>query len=501
MRSAYVVALYGFLVFPTIVIAEDWPMGGRTRDRNPVSLEKGAPVDWQMKTEDHTPRNIRWSVATSGYAFGGPVVANGMIWVGASNSRNPHESTVTDDRGVLACYRAADGKFLYQYTAPRLEKYTNDWPMNGLSGSPIIEGDNLWFITNRREVVCLDIAPLRRGDGPAKERWKYDLIAAQGVVPSSPQIHTHNTLGSLAMHDDLLFVPTGNGVAFDHPSAHTIKAPQAPALVCLRKETGALVWKDSSAGKLGYSGHHASPLVIEIAGQAQVIHPQADGWVRSYDVRTGKIVWTFDTNFKSGKWAWSGEKNVNNVVTATPVFADGRVYFAQGREHEFSGRYGRLFCIDPSKRGDISREVVDGIGAAGTVAAKANPNSGLIWEFAASSVDDRQRLQETGASAAVADGLVIVPDNSGLVHCFDAASGRRYWQHEATAGLFGDPLIVDGKIYVVGDDGYVAILKLAKTKELIATMEMDEWIVAPPIFSNGTLYILTMHTLHAIRKP
>lgn len=474
--------------------AEDWPMRGRSRDHNPVSLEQGAPLDWQIHSDEHKPRNIRWSVSTSGYAFGGPVVANGLVWSGGSNS-NPLVPSVNGDRGVLACFRESDGKFLYQYTASRLAKYTNDWPMNGLSGSPLIERGRLWFITNRREVVCLDIAALQRGDGPAKELWKYDLVAEHGVVPASPQIHWHDTVGSVAIHNDLLFVPTGNGVAVDHPGATKIKAPQSPAIVCLRKDDGMLVWKDHSAGDTGYGGHHASPLVVETSGEVQVIHPQADGWVRSYAAECGKLVWQFDTNYKEGKWDWTSHERSKSVVTATPVFADGRVYFAQGRDHEFRKKFGRMFCIDPTRRGDISPELDDGQGR-----GKPNPNSGLIWEFTNQTGDPSARLEETNASAAVAAGLVIIPDASGKVHCLDAITGHRYWAHDLSAQVFGDPLIVDRKIYVGDDNGNVTVFKLSKTLELLATREMNQQIISPPVFANKTLYIQTMSTLHAIQE-
>ena len=59
-----------------------------------------------------------------------------------------------------------------------------------------------------------------------------------------------------------------------------------------------MVWKDASPGKEMMYDHFASPLVVESAGKGQVIHPQADGWVRSFDAATGKLIWKFDTNAK-----------------------------------------------------------------------------------------------------------------------------------------------------------------------------------------------------------
>ena len=190
----------------SVAHAADWPMGGRNATRNPVSPEKAVPTDWQIKDDDHQARNILWSVRVGTRAIGGPVVANGLVWVGTNNDE-PLEQAIKGDRGVLACFRESDGKFLYQYTAPRLVPgSTADWPGSGSSGSPVIEGDRLWFITNRREVVCLDTRPLTRGEGPAKEVWKYDLMKEQGVFPNSPMIPGHNNLGSMTIYKELLFV-------------------------------------------------------------------------------------------------------------------------------------------------------------------------------------------------------------------------------------------------------------------------------------------------------
>jgi len=153
-------------------------------------------------------------------------------------------------------------------------------------------------------------------------------------------------VGSPAIYKDLLFVPTGNGVDADHPGAVKVRAPEAPSPVCLNKRTEKVVWKDNSPGKEGYGGNHASPLIVDIAGKVQVIHPQADGWVRSFEALTGKLVWKFDSNRKEAKWDWlDNQGTARHVVVATPVYAEKYVYFGAGREAaKPSSRYFRGGC-------------------------------------------------------------------------------------------------------------------------------------------------------------
>ena len=68
---------------------------------------------------------------------------------------------------------------------------------------------------------------------------------------------------------------------------------------------------------------------------------------------------------------------------ATPVSAGGRVYVSLGRFPEACTGDGRLCCLDPTRRGDISAAVRDPAGK-----SKPNPNSGLVWEFARPAAKD-----------------------------------------------------------------------------------------------------------------
>jgi hypothetical protein len=248
----------GILVYlmPVVAYGSDWTMGGRALDRNPVSPEKSPPTEWHTGDDKTPPKNIRWLAKVGTRAIGGPVVANGLVWVG-TNNEEPLDPDVKGDRGVYACFRGSDGKFLYQYASPRLEldKMIADWPGSGSGGSPVTETDRVWFVTNRREVVCLDTKPLSDGRGPARVVWKYDLVNELGVFPNSPMIPSTNNVGSPAVYKDWLYVPTGNGVDVDHPGAKRVRAPKAPSFVCFDKSTGKVVWKDNSPGKEGYGGH------------------------------------------------------------------------------------------------------------------------------------------------------------------------------------------------------------------------------------------------------
>ncbi len=86
-----------------------------------------------------------------------------------------------------------------------------------------------------------------------------------------------------------------------------------------------------------------------------------DGWVYSFDPQGDgdgkpKLLWKFDANPKDSKWVLGGRGTRNNII-ATPVVYDGKVYVAVGQDPEHGEGIGHLWCIDPTKRGDVSPEL------------------------------------------------------------------------------------------------------------------------------------------------
>ena len=68
------------------------------------------------------------------------------------------------------------------------------WP--ACAGPPLIEGDRLYLVSNRAEVICFDIGPLLRSkenetrtpDDDPHVLWKLDMIAELGILPRGPMM-------------------------------------------------------------------------------------------------------------------------------------------------------------------------------------------------------------------------------------------------------------------------------------------------------------------------
>ena len=446
----------------------DWPMWGGTADRNMVSNLKGMPTSWDVKTK----KNVKWIATLGSQSYGNPVVAGGQVYVGTNNeaTRDPKQA---GDRGVLMCFRESDGEFLWQHTNEKLAAgRVNDWPFQGVCSSPLVEGDRLYYVTNRCEVVCLDTQGFRdnENDGPFKDEkltgqfdadivWKYDMMEEVGS-------HPHNMSNcSPVSFGDLLYICTSNGQDESHVN---IPSPKAPALIAINKKTGKLIWEDNSVGDRILHGQWSSPSVGKIGDVVQVVHGQGDGWVRGYEAMTGKKLWEFDCNPKDSVWP-----KTRNELISTPVIFDNKVYIANGQDPEHGEGVGHLYCIDATKRGDITQ-------------------SGVVWHY--------DKIRRSISTGAIFDGMLFYPDFSGFLHCLDAKTGKVFWVHDMFAAVWGSPMVVDGKVYLGDEDGDVAILAAAREKKVIAEINMGSSVYCTPIPANGALFIANRNQLYALAE-
>jgi outer membrane protein assembly factor BamB len=468
--AALVLPALPFVVRASDPGSGDWPMWGGTPDRNMVSKQKGLPTTWDIKTK----KNVKWVAELGSQTYGNPVVAGGKVFVGTNNEalRDPKQG---GDRGVIMCFRESDGQFLWQNTHEKLAAgRANDWPYQGVCSSAAVEGDRIYYVSNRSEVLALDVEGFRDGenDGPFKDEklsgpenadvvWRFDMMEELGNNP-------HNMSNSSpVIWGDLIFLCTSNGQDESHVN---VPSPRAPAVIALNKKTGKLVWEDNSPFDRILHGQWSTPMIAEIGGVLQLVHGQGDGWVRGYEALSGKKLWEFDANPKDSVWP-----KTRNEVIATPVFWDGLVYIANGQDPEHGEGVGHMYAIDATKRGDITQ-------------------SGRVWHY--------DKIRRSISSAAIKDGVVYYPDFSGFVHAVDAKTGKPYWTHDMFAAIWGSVLVADGKLYIGDEDGDVTVLAEGKEKKVLAENSLGSSVYSTPVPANGALYIANRNQLWALQvKP
>jgi outer membrane protein assembly factor BamB len=461
-----------------------------------VSTETGLPAT----CDPNAGTNVKWSAPLGDNAYGSAVVAAGKVLIGANNSI-PRDPRHEGDRGVLLCLNEADGSLLWQLVVPRIggDDFL-DWPMIAICSPPTVEGDCAYVLTNRLELVCLDLNGQANGnDGPYQDEAAHMTPAGQPPIPITPLdadivwlldlpkdvgIHPHDsTHSSVLLDGPYLYINTCNGVESTHK---VILKPDAPSLIAVDKATGKVVAQDGEhIGPLIFHSTWASPSLGEVNGQKQIFFAGGDGVCYGFEAlphseppKTLKRIWRFDCDPTAPK------ENINTYlnnktespsnIDSMPVFYKNRIYVTVGGDIWWGKEQAWLKCIDTTKTGDVTK-------------------SAELWSYP---------LQKHCCSTpSIADGLVYVPDCSGTLHCVDAETGQPYWTHDIERETWGSTLVADGKVYVGTLGKKLWVFAAGKEKQVLASIPFDARIASTPVAANGTLYVSTLKRLYALQQP
>lgn len=516
----------------------DWPLWGGSPRRNHVSSGR-LPTDWSVKGD----KNIAWRREVGTQTYSSPVVAGGKIFIGTNNEAGLDPRRPKDkDLSCLVCLDQATGELSWIYASEKLAAgRPHDWPSIGLCSTACVQGDRLWVVTNRCEVVCLDVNGFRDGENDGEfsgetertERdadvvWKFDMFQTLGVRP------LHQAVSSIAVVDGIVLLNTSNG---PDESRGVVPAPHAPNFLALDAVTGRVVWQDNSAGDSIIVGGSAcgcsgtSPAVGTIGGVTQAIFAGREGWLHGYDfadLKRGKTtkLWQFDCNPKAGRY-FVGQQSQRNTLVASPVIVGDRVFIATGRNPEEGEGPADLWCVDATKRGDISSELVfnpahregkEPIPFKTLCACdskvgdfvRPNPNSGAVWRYVGTDHDRNEKLsvieafhRSTG-SPVVHNGLVFIADFAGILHCVDALTGQGQWTLDLFAATWGSCVVAGDKVLIADEDGDLAIVRAARKLELIGdegARNLGHSVYGTPTLVGDTLFVPTKNAVVAIRAP
>lgn len=486
----------------------DWPMWGGSNSRNMVADAKDIPIEieageFKAGTEEvdmATTKNILWAAKLGSQSYGTPTIAGGRVFVG-TNNESPRDPTQKGDRGVLMCFAEKDGAFLWQLIIPKLGAgKVSDWEYVGLCSSPTVVGDRGWVVSNRGELICLDLKGLGDGnDGPFKDEavfmsadgkpvelsdqhadilWVFDMRKEVGTFP-------HNVSSCFPLvHGGRVYVATSNGVDWSHKN---IPAPFAPALIALDMETGELVGEEASGvTERVLHASWSSPALGKADDQPLILWGGGDGFCYAFKAEpvkgsdglgTLEEVWRYDCNppeyrTKDGapiKYATYGGPS---EIIGTAVYHAGRVFVAIGQDPEHGDGVGMVSCVPADAKGDITGK-----------AAWVNKDVG-----------------RTISTASVHDGLVYIAEYDGDIHCLDEKTGESVWVHPTDSRIWSSTLVADGKVFTGTEDGAVVALAAGREKKLLGTMEFGAPVYGSPVVANGVLYVCTQTHLYAIGK-
>lgn len=500
----YVLGLVTLTTDP--VHAADQAQWGQAWSRNPVSEERGLPATF----DPGSGRHLKWTARLGSETHSTPVVAGGRVLIG-TNNEDPRDPRHQGDRSVLMCFNEADGAFLWQLVVPKLTQSIYwDWPKSGICSTPTVEGDRVYVVSNRGEVLCLDLAGLANGnDGPFQDEARHAVPVGEAPVPVSPKdadilwsfdmiaacgVRQHDQAhSSILIHGDHLFINTSNGVDDTHKEIH---APDAPSLIVLDKRTGKLLARDGEhIGPRIFHSTWSSPALAQLNGRTVVVFCGGDGVIYAFEplapaaeagnsgegngdapVATLKKVWQFDCDPAAPKrdvhrYLRNRKEGPSNILSM-PVFHDGRLYVTVGGDLWWGKYEAWLKCIRMSGSGDVTR-------------------TAEIWSLPL----DRHSM----STPAIADGLVYAADCRGNLYCVEAETGQTRWSHKMMGSYWASPLVADGKMFIGTRSGKFHTLAAGREKKILAEIDLDSKISASAIAANGVLYLATMDRLYAVQ--
>ena len=486
--------------------SQDWTQWGQTNERNMVSNAKNIPATfnpgkWDDDKEDFTAvdrKNILWVHKLGSQSYGNPTVAQGQVYVG-TNNEVPHNDAIKGDRGVILCLDEKTGQFKWQLTVPKMDSgKVNDWEYLGICSSPTINGDYVYVMTNRCEVVCMDAKGLSNGNqGFQKEEeyinsvsgkkgtaklskldadiiWVYDMREELGVFP-------HNATSSAPLViGDKVYCNTSNGVDWSHKN---IPSPFSPAMICLDTKTGKLVGEEMSGiSERIMHGSWSTPASTKTAKGHTVFYGAPDGYLYAFDSQPVenkeeelmqlKEKWRLDCNpkhyrFKNGKAIKYAKPEGPSEIISTPVIYDKKVYVPIGQDPEHGTGLGNFVCAD-AETGKV------------------------IWQT--------EKINRSISTPSIIGDLIFIADFNGVLHCLDRNTGKTHWTHNTDSHIWGSTLVADGKVYIGNEDGELYIFEATKTKKELANIYLEAAIFGSPIVANGVLYVTTQTHLFAIKQ-
>jgi len=387
-------------IYPTNEMMANFP-SFRGPGGNGIGYQTNIPIDWDGASN----KNVLWKVPVPIHSYNSPVIWGDKLFLSGANATQRE----------VYCYNRNNGKLLWTAKVEGIDgspaKSPEVTPDTGHAASTLTtDGKSVFAIFANGDIVALDFS--------GKKKWAKNL-----GVPSNHYGHS----SSLLVFEDKLIVQ------FDHKKAAKVMA--------LSTATGDEVWSTKREVRVSW----ASPVIVQNGANVEVILA-ADPSVASYDVQTGKELWSLDC--------------ITGEVGPSVAYDNGIVYALN--------EYASLVAIKPG----------------------SNPE--VLWEA-------YDYLSDVPSPIAYEGNLFIVT-SYGAVVCYDAKSGEIRWEQEFDNGFYASPILVDEKIYLLDREGVMHIFKADKEYVDLGSPALGEKSDMSPAFADGKIYIRGEKNLYCIGK-
>jgi hypothetical protein len=404
--------LFFLLLSAVLLPAENWPQF-RGPNGAGISTQKGVPIKW-------TAKDYVWQVNLPGIGHSSPIVWEDRVIVTSAANKG--------EKRFIECYRADTGKPLWSE-----ELGGNTHPKHGLnsfaSSTPVTDGKRVYVSWGDNDEYFIVAHDFKSG----AEKWRTQL------KPSLSK-HGHGTAVSPVLFEDLVIIlneqDTGPGY-----------------IAALDKATGKERWKIERKIEIMT---YATPIIIEVKGEPQLINSCLDDGLMGINPRNGKVLWSTPGNF-------------DLRTVAMPVHWKGIVYGSCG-----GGGKGKLMlAVKVGGKGNVT-------------------GTHIAWK--------RQRSLPYVPTPIVYDDHIYMWLDNGIVICADPKTGEEVWNERVGRGDFSSsPVCIDGKIYCSSRTGEFTVIKASPKYELLGRSQLGEATHATPAISNGRMFLRGFENLYCLK--
>ncbi|MBK7175322.1 MAG: PQQ-binding-like beta-propeller repeat protein [Bacteroidales bacterium] len=336
-------------------------------------------------------------------------------------------------------------------------KWKTAIPLPGFN-SPVIWGNKVFLTganTTKKEVYCFD---LENG----KILWITPIANIPGSPAGAPKVNGETGYSA----------PT---VATDGRRVYAIFANGDLAALDM---DGKVVWSKNLGQPKNHYGHSSSLLVYQDLLLVQY-DQSGNGAVMAFNSLTGKQAWK---TARDVKISWASPILVNTgsrmelILLAEPYMISYNP--SNGKE------LWRVDCIS----GEVGPSAAYADGIAFSVndysklaAVKVGTPNSILWE-------NDEYLSDIPSPVANSK-YVFLPTSYGMMVCYDAKTGNKYWEKDFGTPTYSSPMLVDGKVFQLDKKGVMHIFSPDKAYQSISEPQLGEGSVCTPAFSEGRIII------------
>jgi hypothetical protein len=221
-------------------------------------------------------------------------------------------------------------------------------------------------------------------------------------------------------------------------------------IVALERSSGQERWRIDRPNK---TRSYCAPAIFEAGGRTQMVL-SGTKCVTSYDPNNGQLHWIIDG--------------------PTEQFVASLVYNSKAGLFFITGGYPdhHILAIRPDGRGNVTQ-------------------THIAWRT-------HKGAAYVPSPISAGDYFLVVSD-SGVAHCFQAATGRLLWQ-ERLGEHHASLLSANGLVYFLNDDGVMNVVRPGPEFVRAAKNELPEKFFASPALSQGQMFLRGDKHLFCIGK-